>query len=116
MTSFAKTSLLRFASPFALSPTSTSRLPKTTDHVRLWSVLLSQNQHASANWSPRGFLSSEGGEAATKRTMPGVPRRPGLAAACTAVRGPCFDRDAHSSRCGVKIAVRQSGTFSELLP
>ena len=33
-----------------------------------------------------------------------------------AVRTPRFDRDAHFSRCGVKIAVRQSGIFSELLP
>jgi hypothetical protein len=29
---------------------------------------------------------------------------------------PALDPDAHSSRCGVKIAVRQSGTFSKLLP
>jgi hypothetical protein len=37
-----------------------------------------------------------------------VPRRPGLAAACTAVHRPRFDRDAHSSRCGVKIAVARA--------
>ena len=49
------------------------------------------------------------------RTRPGVPRRPGLA---TASGHPqtALERDAHSSRCGVKIAVRQSGTFSKLLP
>jgi hypothetical protein len=47
---------------------------------------------------------STGGD---KRTRPGVPRRTGLAAACTAVHRPRFDRDVHSSRCGVKIAVER---------
>ena len=32
-----------------------------------------------------------------KRTRPGVPRRPDLAGACTAVHRPRFDRDAHGS-------------------
>ena len=42
-----------------------------------------------------------------------MPGRPGLAAACTAVHRPRFDREAHSSRCGVKIAV---GNLLRLAP
>jgi hypothetical protein len=54
-------------------------------------------------------------EAVTGRRVPGVPRRPGPATPYGQSLA-VLERDAHFRRCGVKIAVRWTGNFSEWLP
>jgi hypothetical protein len=52
-------------------------------------------------------------DALNRKARPGVPRRPGPATLYGQSQA-ALERDAHFRRCGVKISVRWSGTFSEV--